>query len=395
MMTGYQGKICKECRTSIKHRGEFCSSKCRYEYNKKYNKHICDLCNQLKYSNARNGDGYICTTCDRNRKTEICSICRKDKIVAIRDENKLAICHSCRGELNKEICSICNKIKKVSVRDKNNNPVCCNCSVKLYIGLCLVCNKEKPLIHYKNICKNCDKNNSKVLCSLCSKSCQVSSRDTDGNPICNRCTREKNKRQCHICETTQLIVSSKNNIDVCASCYVQISKQNCEICKNYRTCYKQGCFIICKSCNIYLKQGFSFEEISKIKRNKHIHHIIFEEIINNFISEPTISYLISNNYFKYDIDINKRLRYDYFLPENSILVEINEPCHYDFGAYKKTTSNHGTLETFQKYQNRFQEKVRLAKENRIDLLIIDIEYKMEKIQLIKLFEEKLDIYSRN
>ena len=43
-MTGYQGKICKECRTSIKHRGEFCSSKCRYEYNKKYNKHICDLC---------------------------------------------------------------------------------------------------------------------------------------------------------------------------------------------------------------------------------------------------------------------------------------------------------------------------------------------------------------
>lgn len=101
--------------------------------------------------------------------------------------------------------------------------------------------------------------------------------------------------------------------------------------------------------------------------------------------------MIKFKLFKDNIE-NKYLKYDYYLPNIKILIEINEPCHYDFNSFKRVSHNHGTMTDFIKYQKDFETKIKLAKENDIKLIIIDVEKNKSKNYYYALYTEKMREY---
>ena len=75
------------------------------------------------------------------------------------------------------------------------------------------------------------------------------------------------------------------------------------------------------------------------------------------------------------------------------MIEINEPAHYFSEIYNKRFKRFKNKKKydfeFEHYVNNFNKKVELAKENNIELIIIDVDYDMNWKDLVKLYEERL------
>ena len=208
----------------------------------------------------------------------------------------------------------------------------------------------------KPICVNCYANDNKLICFQCGLLKRVATRNNDGKPICNYCLSKNNSQLCYICNQIKIINNHINNHKICGNC----SK-------------------------LYIKFDKNLDLIKKYKKSKKIlHHFVFEYYYKEYIKEYSVSRLIFENILNYND--NTLLRYDYYSKERNLLVELNEPCHYSWENYHKRFPNQ-TIDNFNKYCKNFETKVKLAKENNIELLIIDVKYKMKWNELRKLYDE--------
>ncbi|KKR00029.1 MAG: hypothetical protein UT24_C0018G0011 [Candidatus Woesebacteria bacterium GW2011_GWB1_39_12] len=252
------------------------------------------------------------------------------------------------------------------------------------------CNKE---ISIKRFCLNCGQDISKMhlLSKYCSKKCKdqyLYSLIKDDihielyQKICKNCQKKFNPNS-----SFQIYCNKK-----CSNQYRFKTNQGiCEICSNNKfVCLNQRYYItICETCRQWVDYGMGPEEIIKIrKHNRKPQNIIFENIYKFAISEISKIYLLSNKIFS-SWKFSKHLRYDYYLPNYNILVEINEPCHYNFEDYNIVMMRKGNIKNFLKYQSDFNKKIQMAKENNIPLHIIDIRYKLSKKDLTNIIYQSM------
>lgn len=83
---------------------------------------------------------------------------------------------------------------------------------------------------------------------------------------------------------------------------------------------------------------------------------------------------------------NSRMRYDFFLPEQNILIEFHGKQHY------KPVDYWGGEEGFIKQQQRDEEKVRIAKENNIPLIVLNHHHLESKVLVTSLCKYLREIY---
>ena len=408
-----------------------CGKPICHNCNRKLKSEKCCLCSKIGLVFVRNNNGVICSNCYSKSQIGQCPICRENKRLINRSNNK-KICKNCFNKLKeKEMCPICKKISLLCNRDQNNKHICSTCySKNKPKELCSICNKIKHLIClYKNnqyICLSCyRKNKPKELCSICNKITNIKYKKLGKENICNKCYSKNRKKEiCFKCGTLKFVESRHNGYPICQTCYRKEKPDDyCDICcelkkirnrKNGRkicnNCYSlsrlEKCYIcqkikriscmnffghpICLNCYKLMKRFDNNIDILQkyIKSKISFHHLIFEEIFNNFYKEYSISKLIYKKIFE-KCDSNFRtLRYDYFFEKEKILIEINEPLHYSEKEYIKKYPSLGKS-GFDKYCYNFATKIQLAKDNNIKLIIIDIEYNMSYEELKKLYRDKV------
>jgi len=199
--------------------------------------------------------------------------------------------------------------------------------------------------------------------------------------------RDKTEGECFLCKKEKNLKFYSESEKICGSCYKKLHLEECICCKKMKYPDKRidgRC--ICGPCNKYHRRGMSIDQIKQIvKENKKFHHLVFQEIFPSSREEFSMLMLEESGMIKKSS--NNLLRYDFYL--NGTLIEINEPAHYNFTIYRRITRNRATKQDFDSQTSRFDEKVSVAKENRIPLVIIDIDYNMSKDELIERYQSVL------
>lgn len=359
--------ICPGCGEEFEKTGpnhKYCTMECYNKYNQYRQKCHCFKCGKFKTMDTKDGEGRpICQKC--NSIKGICSICKNEKTIYVKSLLGKPICGNCYNNKNQEVCYFCNILNRVATRNELNRPICYLCWNKI---------REKE------------------ECFICHKLSVSSSKDENNNRICSYCYKKSNQEYCCKCGNEKSVCSrNEHGMAICDSCCRKLNTGLCYICNNIKIVSKniKNNILICHWCNQLLpKFDNNIEEIRKyLKHTKPFHHVVFEYLFNNYKSEYSVSRLISDGIFNLK-DINGRLRYDYYNEQNNILIELNEPCHYSLDNFLKRFRNK-TEEDFKKYVNDFENKVKYAKENNIELIIIDVNYHMKWEELEKLYNEKI------
>lgn len=142
---------------------------------------------------------YICHSCSSNfryhnsRKREACSVCGRNRPVAVRTKSKKPVCPTCyyrarrQGKFSYEKCFECGRLKLVSIRTKDGKPVCGNCRVKDPVAhrQCSICRNVGEIVKrigLKAICRCCWRNSRKGICKKCKERKIIK-----GRGMCGKC----------------------------------------------------------------------------------------------------------------------------------------------------------------------------------------------------------------
>lgn len=387
-------KNCLNCNSEFDIIGnkKYCSKECSISYKQNY---ICSICGSNRSVEKTDKLGNkICSKCYHNSRKEICSKCNTEKVIAARAIDGLPICSNCNRKNKTAICFICGKLKIIGGRTIDNNPLCKNCSSKSKKKICSNCDKIS-IIHFRTednklLCNNCYSKIHKQECSICKKIKNIYTRDKNNNSICPTCYQKNNKEICCIClKEKEVCCRNKNNECICNICNRNSKKQLCSICKEVKRSVNEKNGMICENCLYLIKRfdGNMVEMKKHFNKWKPFHHKVFEYMFKNAIPEYSIAKLETDGLIKPNKN-NRRLKYDYYLKDQNILIELNEPGHYSLEKFIRRFSNK-TIDDYNIYVNNFKQKIELAKENNIELIIIDIEYEMNWKELEKLYEERI------
>lgn len=391
-------KLCLECKADITgthHAQQFCSRKCRDQHSRQN----CCICGKLKLVNKRNEDGTsICNVCWAKENKEVCSICGKNRAVNKRDSNGNPLCSVCDTKNNQEKCSLCFKERRVAKRELNGDAICHQCYNENNKEKCSICLKIKPVSARDGvgnpICGYCRAQKKAQACFYCGKIGIVSARTDNGGAVCSGCRRRLKLENCSLCGELDIIARrSKSGGAVCSKCSSSLlEKEECFICKKKHIVDRrlENGFGLCSGCSkIWRKSNYDLDLAKKAKISYlKFHHLVFESIFDGFEPEKRVGTLIDDGIIK-DNGYNRLLRYDYYHPIKNILIELNEPVHYDCELFMKKFSSQNEKD-FERYCSNFEEKIKIANENNIKLLIIDIEYFLNYNQIEEILKKAME-----
>lgn len=202
-----------------------------------------------------------------------------------------------------------------------------------------------------------------------------------------RSSLKKKCEECSLCLKEKRVCTRRYNKPICCDCLFAIKKEKCTGCSFKRSVYTRiNIAPFCKSCGLLLNQGFTPEEITARKGDRKVHHHLFEKEFPQAVSEVSLSMLAKKGLMdKFAIQDKGSFRYDFFLQDEKILVELNEPSHYHFDLYKRVTRGHGDRKSFDKYKRDFSFKVDVAEKSGLKVVIIDCHGGMSKHDILKSF----------
>jgi hypothetical protein len=101
------------------------------------------------------------------------------------------------------------------------------------------------------MCQRCAHRRNAIACSQCQQVKPVAGRNTDGEPICERCRRQlRGQRRCGTCRSVAAIAlrAREDRPDICVNCY-RLPEAVCSRCTQRRPCnFADSAEPICKSC---------------------------------------------------------------------------------------------------------------------------------------------------
>jgi hypothetical protein len=128
-------------------------------------------------------------------------------------------------------------------------------SVTLALPGCARCGRAgMPLYRTPGggMCKPCTARQITAACAHCGQVKPVTSRDADGQRICERCRRhDRGHRECGICgQTASIVVRARDGApDICGNCY-RMPSAVCSVCGKYRECnFARTGHPVCPSCS--------------------------------------------------------------------------------------------------------------------------------------------------
>jgi hypothetical protein len=193
-----------------------------------------------------------CRRCYDHARHAPCSRCRQRRPVASRTPSGDPVCASCfnTDAANHERCLDCG-ITTYVIRH-NGQPRCRRC-FRAPSAICTICRHTRPC-HFARTdrarCENCSRRMTQHPCARCGRTRPVSTRDSDGQPLCESCGRRR--EPCASCGRTRKVASRVEQRPLCRTCYRKhpASFRECSHCGTVERLHHHG---LCTRCACHQK----------------------------------------------------------------------------------------------------------------------------------------------
>jgi hypothetical protein len=217
---------------------------------------LCPFCKEVRPLRFRRNNLRVCRSCYDMARLQPCGDCGKPSQPAGRTADQRPQCTMCsrKDPRNFKQCSFCGELRH-PYRHVDGAPLCRRCS-RGEIATCTTCFQRKVCHNAGSAeatCENCSRNHRRQLCDSCERLRPVSSRTSDGNPLCADCARKR--APCVSCHRVKPVHGRSSLGPLCKSCYAKdpSSFQDCTNCGRHERLFHYGLCAGCASKNLLLK----------------------------------------------------------------------------------------------------------------------------------------------
>lgn len=160
----------------------------------------CPFCGHSRRLESLRDGQPCCHSCYQDTRRTPCTRCARVLPIAARTVNGEPLCWACtqQAEFNHETCSLCGEFKPIATR-RGGHPTCYDCRTMPH-AQCSICGRMRPS-HFPDSpaprCIYCARRARAVVCSQCGEVQPPNTRDADGHPLCQNCSRRQ--EHCGLC----------------------------------------------------------------------------------------------------------------------------------------------------------------------------------------------------
>ena len=179
----------------------------------------CPFCDHARRLETRRDGRPCCHSCYQATRRTACTKCHKQQPIMARTVDGEPLCWTCTpcAEFNHEVCASCGRRAPIATH-REGKPTCYHCRT-MPSALCAICDKHKPCFFPDSPsprCVNCSQRAKAQRCSRCGSLQPVSTRDTDGKPLCSQCSRRR--EPCCRCHRVLPVTARVEAGPVCRNC---------------------------------------------------------------------------------------------------------------------------------------------------------------------------------